>query len=70
MPPNQYLIKSINFHSKTKNIFEENLYQPIISSTLGIFDKIRKIQTGKINSYLLYIMITAVLLLLFVRLSP
>ncbi len=70
VPPNQYLIKSINFHSKTKNIFEENLYQPIISSTLGIFDKIRKIQTGKINSYLLYIMITAVLLLLFVRLSP
>ncbi|MHB8547396.1 MAG: hydrogenase 4 subunit B [Nitrosotalea sp.] len=67
---NQYLIKSINFNSKTKNIFEENLYQPIISSTLRIFDKIRKIQTGKINSYLLYIMITAVLLLLFVRLSP
>jgi hydrogenase-4 component B len=69
VPTNQYLIKSIKFNSKTKNIFEENLYHPIISSTLRIFDKIRKIQTGKINSYLLYIMITAVLLLLFVRLS-
>ncbi|HEX5458270.1 MAG TPA: proton-conducting transporter membrane subunit, partial [Candidatus Nitrosotalea sp.] len=68
-PTNQYLVKSIKFDSKTKNIFEENLYQPIIGSTLKVFDKIRKIQTGMINSYLLYIMITAVLLLLFVRLS-
>ncbi|MFZ0843953.1 MAG: hydrogenase 4 subunit B [Nitrosotalea sp.] len=66
---NQYLIKSIKFSSITKNIFEESLYQPIISSTLRVLDKIRKIQTGKINAYLLYIMITAVLLLLFVRLS-
>lgn len=66
---NQYLIKSIKFNSITKNIFEESLYQPIISSTLRVLDKIRKIQAGKINAYLLYIMITAVLLLLFVRLS-
>jgi hydrogenase-4 component B len=66
---NQYLVKSIKFNSITKNIFEENLYQPIISFTLRVLDKIRKIQTGKINAYLLYIMITAVLLLLFVRLS-
>ncbi len=66
---NQYLVKSIKFNSITKNIFEESLYQSIISSTLRVLDKIRKIQTGKINAYLLYIMITAVLLLLFVRLS-
>ena len=65
----QYLVKTIKFNSVTRNIFEENLYRPIISSTLLILDKIRKIQTGKVNSYLLYIMITTVLLLLFVRLS-
>lgn len=65
----QYLVKTIKFNSLTRNIFEENLYRPIMSSTLLILDKIRKIQTGKVNSYLLYIMITAVLLLLFVRLS-
>ncbi len=66
---NQYLVKTIEFSSTTKNIFEENLYQPITSSTIFVLDKIRKIQTGKVNSYLLYIMITAVLLLLFVRLN-
>ena len=66
---NSYLVKTIKFNSATKNIFEENLYNPITSSTLFILDKIRKIQTGKINSYLLYIMLTIILLLIFVRLS-
>lgn len=66
---NPYLVKSIKFHSSTRNVFEENLYNPLVSSTLLVLDKIRKIQTGKINSYLLYIMLTIILLLLFVRLS-
>lgn len=66
---NSYLVKTIKFNSTTKNIFEENLYSPIMSSTLFILDKIRKIQTGKINSYLLYMMLTIILLLIFVRLS-
>ena len=66
---NPYLIKTIKFNSTTKNIFEENLYSPIISSTLLVLDKIRKIQTGKINSYLLYMMLTIILLLIFVRLN-
>ncbi|MDE1845339.1 MAG: hydrogenase 4 subunit B [Thaumarchaeota archaeon] len=66
---NPYMVKSIKLHSTTKNIFEENLYNPIISSTLFVLDKIRKIQTGKINSYLLYIMLTIILLLIFVRSS-
>ncbi|SMH70958.1 NADH dehydrogenase (Quinone) [Candidatus Nitrosotalea okcheonensis] len=69
IPTNSYLVKTMKFNSTTKNIFEENLYTPIISSTLFLLDKVRKIQTGKINSYLLYIMITIILLLIFVRFS-
>lgn len=69
MQSNPYLVKSIKLNSTTKNIFEENLYNPITTATLLVLDKIRKIQTGKINSYLLYIMLTIILLLLFVRLS-
>jgi len=65
----KYILRTLKVESFSKNIFEEKLYLPIISSSIFIFDKIRKIQTGKINAYLLYIMITIVLLLLFVRLS-
>ncbi|SRR5579875_697707 len=66
---NPYLVRSMRFSSSTRNIFEESLYNPVVSSTLLVLDKIRKIQTGKVNSYLLYIMVTIILLLLFVRMS-
>ena len=66
---NPYLLKSIKIETVIKNIFEETLYAPIVSSFVFFFDKVRRLQTGKINAYLLYIMITLVLLLLFVRLS-
>ncbi|HEV2192198.1 MAG TPA: hydrogenase 4 subunit B [Nitrosopumilaceae archaeon] len=66
---NPYMLKTIKIETMTKNIFEDMLYLPIISSFVFFFDKIRRLQTGKINAYLLYMMITIVLLLLFVRLS-
>lgn len=66
---NQYLLKTVKIETAIKNIFEDILYTPIISSFVFFFDKVRRLQTGKINAYLLYIMITLVLLLLFVRLS-
>ena len=66
---NPYLLKTLKIETVTKNIFEEMLYLPIISAFVFFFDKIRRLQTGKINAYLFYMMITIVLLLLFVRLS-
>ncbi|HKU33755.1 MAG TPA: hydrogenase 4 subunit B [Candidatus Nitrosotalea sp.] len=66
---NPYLLKTVKIETVVKNIFEEMLYAPMVSSFVFFFDKVRRLQTGKINAYLLYIMITLVLLLLFVRLS-
>ncbi len=66
---NPYLLKTVKIETMVKNVFEEILYESIISSFVFFFDKVRRLQTGKINAYLLYIMITLVLLLLFVRLS-
>jgi hydrogenase-4 component B len=66
---NLYMLKTIKIETVTKNIFEDMLYLPIVSSFVFFFDKIRRLQTGKINAYLLYMMITIVLLLLFVRLN-
>ncbi|MBI2643366.1 MAG: hypothetical protein HYW92_03600, partial [Nitrosarchaeum sp.] len=63
---NLYLKKSINVISTTRNIFDEKLYGKVISGSLFVLDKIRKIQSGKVNAYILYIMITLIALLLFV----
>ncbi len=63
---NLYLKKSISVISTTRNIFEETLNGKIISGILFVLNKIRKIQSGKVNVYILYIMITLIALLLFV----
>ncbi|MEK6929447.1 MAG: proton-conducting transporter membrane subunit, partial [Thermoproteota archaeon] len=63
---NLYLKKSIHVISTTRNIFDEKLYGKVISGSLFVLDKIRKIQSGKVNAYILYIMITLIALLLFV----
>lgn len=63
---NIYLKKSIHVISTTRDIFDEKLYGKVISGSLFVLDKIRKIQSGKVNAYILYIMITLIALLLFV----
>ena len=66
---NPYLKKSTTVQSASVDVFEAHFYTPMISASIFILDKIRKIQTGKVNAYLLYIMITLILLLLTVRLG-
>jgi hydrogenase-4 component B len=63
---NLYLRKSIHVISTTRDIFDEKLYGKTISGSLFVLNKIRKIQSGKVNVYILYIMITLIALLLFV----
>jgi hydrogenase-4 component B len=67
---NPYLPKSIKFDSSTKDVFAERLYSPLVNASIAILDKIRRIQTGKINAYILYIMITLLVLLAIVRVFP
>ena len=61
---NHMVKKSVSVVSETREVFEDYLYSPAVRGTLFVLDKVRRIQTGKINSYLLYMMIATVSLLL------
>jgi hydrogenase-4 component B len=67
---NSYIKKSVRVESGTRDIFEDRLYSPAVRASVVFFDAIRRIQTGKVNAYLLYIMVTLALLLLLARLMP
>nr|AIC14919.1 hydrogenase 4, membrane subunit [Nitrososphaera viennensis EN76] len=67
---NPYAVKSARVESETRDVFEEGLYSHTVSATVAFFDKVRRIQTGKVNAYLLYVMIALALLLLLARLVP
>jgi hydrogenase-4 component B len=62
--------RSVSVRSETKELFEAYLYSPTTRAVVFVMDKVRKIQTGKINSYLLYVMIVTASLLLLAALQP
>ena len=67
---NHLVKKSVSVTSETREVFEDHLYSPALGGVVYVLDRVRRIQTGKINSYLLYIMIVTIALLVLVVFQP
>ncbi len=67
---NHLIKRSVSVTSETKEIFEDKLYSPGLRAVLAVLDRVRRIQTGKVNSYLLYIMIVTISLMVLVVFQP
>ena len=67
---NHLVRRSVSVTSETREVFEDHLYTPAFRGVVAVLDLGRRIQTGKINSYLLYIMIATISLLLLVVFQP
>lgn len=57
----------IRFRSNIKPGFETYLYKPLMNLFLWTSNKVRKIQSGSIHTYLSYIFVTLVILLIFAK---
>ncbi len=62
-----YFRPNISYELKTESVFLKYLYEPAYRVILGSAKLFRRVQTGHIQTYLAYIFITIVLLLLFAR---
>jgi len=62
----QYLKESFKFKSGIEQVFEENLYIPVVDFVMAISRKAKVIQTGSIHAYLGYIFGILVILFMFV----
>jgi hydrogenase-4 component B len=62
-----YFHPKISYELKTESVFLKYLYEPVYAFILGSAKVMRRVQTGRIQTYLAYIFITLVLLLLFAR---
>ena len=60
-----YFAKTIRFESHVEEIFEKRVYRPVNRMVLRLSRRMRALQAGSIQAYLIYIFITLVLLLLF-----
>jgi hydrogenase-4 component B len=62
--------QSVRVTSETREVFEDYIYAPVVHGSVWVIDKVRRLQTGKTNSYLLYMMLVTVLLLALAALQP
>jgi hydrogenase-4 component B len=60
----RYFTKSIRFESHIEPTFEKLIYGPLNRAILRLSQRLRWIQAGSLNAYLLYIFITLLVLLL------
>ena len=68
LPPDQpYFPRSISYHSIRTTSFEQTLYRPGVNALINAARRLRHLQTGNIQVYLLYVFGTLVLLLLLLR---
>ncbi|MCU0784469.1 MAG: hydrogenase 4 subunit B [Verrucomicrobia bacterium] len=60
-----YHAKSIRFESHVEEIFQTRIYRPLNRLVLRLSRRLRALQAGSLQAYLIYIFITLLLLLLF-----
>jgi hydrogenase-4 component B len=62
-----YFPVSISYRSVRTTSYEKTLYRPFVDLVLSTAHQLRRLQTGNIQIYLLYIFLTLVSLLIFLR---
>ena len=60
-----FLKESFKFESNVEQIFEKNIYDPLVEGILSRARKVKVIQTGSIHAYLAYIFGTLVILFIY-----
>jgi len=62
-----YFPKSILYRSVRTTSFEKSLYRPAVDAVVGMASRLRRLQTGNMQVYLLYIFLAVIALLVFMR---
>jgi hydrogenase-4 component B len=60
-----YFTKTLRFEAHVEEVFETRIYRPLNRLVLRFSRRMRALQAGSIQAYLIYIFITLLLLLLF-----
>lgn len=60
-------VKTITYRSHSRSIIEDSIYAPIGAAVRRVAMKVRTLQSGNVHSYLLYIFLALLVLLLFAR---
>ncbi len=66
-PESRFFVRTIAYRNETRSIFEDVLYTPLARAVQTFARAARVVQSGNVHSYLLYILIALVILLVLTR---
>ena len=62
-----YFPQSVSYRSVRTISFEKSLYRPAVDAVVNMANRLRRLQTGNMQVYLLYIFLALIALLVFMR---
>lgn len=63
------LTQAVKYRGDVENVIDTKVYEPAAAVTSRAFARVRKLQTGRLRNYAMYLVITLALLLVLVRLG-
>ena len=66
-PESRFFVKTITYRHETRSIIEDSVYAPIAATVRRLAAKARKLQSGNVHSYLFYILVALLALVLFAK---
>jgi len=64
-PESRYFVRTIEYYNEGRLIFEDALYRPLLGVIETLARRARVLQSGNVHSYLVYILVALVALLIF-----
>jgi len=66
-PESRFFVRTISYRNDARSIFDESIYGPLNRALRSFAQRVRLLQSGNVNIYLLYILIALVALLIIAR---
>jgi hypothetical protein len=66
-PESRFFVRTISYSNEARSIFEEAIYGPLNRMLQSFAERVRLLQSGNVNVYLLYILVVLVVLLIVAR---
>lgn len=66
-PESRFFVRTISYRNDARSIFDDAIYGPLNRMLRSFAERVRLLQSGNVNVYLLYILVALVVLLIFAR---
>jgi hydrogenase-4 component B len=66
-PESRFFVRTISYSNEARSIFDDVIYGPLNRTLRSLARRVQLLQSGNVNLYLLYILVTLVVLLIVAR---